>query len=407
MQTRSPNIDMPARIPDPLRLGLFWLGIQAVWGALLGISLQARTIELVAGPGALFAYGRLATLGAVVAAIVQVAVGPWSDARRRQGSRRIEFYVAGALTGAVALGFFFGAQSFVALTLGFVALQAGLNFAIGPYQAIIPDVIAREKFGVASSWMAALQSTGNAVGAVLAAFVSDARVLGGALGALLIGTGTITCSHLRRLTLEPPPPRQPLRITRAFVDLFISRALVYVGFYTLLGYLLFYVRDVLATPSLTAAKSESGVLILAFTLVGALGAAAAARPSDRRDTRLVASIGGLIVVAALVVFISSAGFAGAAIATLVAGLGWGIFLVADWAIACRVLPPGALATTMGIWNLAVIVPQIVAPALTTAVLGRLALTGAAGPRAAFALALGETLVGIAWLWRLPRMAIGE
>jgi MFS family permease len=398
---------MRARIPDPLRLGLFWLGIQSVWGALLGISLQARTIELVAGPGALFAYGRLATLGAVVAAIVQVAVGPWSDARRRQGSRRIEFYVAGALTGAVALGFFFGAQSFVGLTLGFVALQAGLNFAIGPYQAIIPDVIAREKLGVASSWMAALQSTGNALGAVLAAFVSDARALGGALAALLIGTGTITCSHLRRLTLEPAPPRQPLRITRAFVDLFISRALVYVGFYTLLGYLLFYVRDVLGTPSLTAAKSESGVLILAFTLVGALGAAAAARPSDRRDTRMVASIGGLIVVAALVVFISSGGFAGAAIATLVAGLGWGIFLVADWAIACRVLPPGALATTMGIWNLAVILPQIVAPALTTAVLGRLALTGAAGPRAAFALALGETLVGIAWLWRLPRMAIGE
>ncbi len=398
---------MLAKTPNPLRIGLFWLGIQAVWGALLGISLQARTIELVGSSGALLAYGRLATLGAVVAAIVQVAVGPWSDARRRRGSRRVEFYVVGTLVGAVALEFFFGAKSFGALTLAFVVLQAGLNVAIGPYQAIIPDAIARAKFGVASSWMAALQSAGNALGAVLAAYVNDARVLAGSLTAMLIGTCAVTCGHVRGLTLERATVREPVRVTRAFVDLFISRALVYVGFYTLLGYLLFYVRDVLAPPTLGAVKSESGILILVFTLVGALGAAAAARPSDRSDKRLVASAGGGIVIVALGVFIFSHGFAGAAAATLVAGLGWGVFLVADWAIACRVLPPGALATTMGVWNLAVILPQIVAPALTTAVLARLALSGAQGPRVAFALAASETLVGIAWLWRLPPMTIGE
>ncbi len=398
---------MPAKTPNPFRLGLFWLGIQAIWGALLGISLQARTIELVGSSNALLAYGRLATLGALVAAIVQVAVGPWSDARRRRGSWRVEFYVAGTLVGALALGLFFGAKNFGALTLAFVILQAGLNLAIGPYQAIIPDVIARAKFGAASSWMAALQSAGNAFGAVLAAYVSDARLLAGSLTALLIGTGAVTCTHLRGLELEPAPACEPVRITRAFVDLFISRALVYVGFYTLLGYLLFYVRDVLAPPSLGAVKSESGILILAFTLVGALGAAAAARPSDRGDKRLVASVGGGIVIVALAVFIVSHGFVGAAAATLVAGLGWGVFLVADWAIACRVLPPGALATTMGVWNLAVILPQIIAPALTTAVLARLSLVGAQGPRAAFALAAGETLLGIAWLWRLSPMTIGE
>ena len=407
MPIRWPITGMPARTPNPLRLGLFWLGIQAVWGALLGISLQARTIELAGGANAVLAYGRLATLGAVVAAVVQVAVGPWSDARRRHGSRRIEFYIAGALTGAAGLAFFFGARDFGALTLAFVAVQAGLNVAIGPYQAIIPDVIARAKFGIASSWMAALQSAGNALGAIVAAYAGDARLLAGALIALLAGTGAVTCTHLRGLTLEPASAREPVRVTRAFVDLFISRALVYVGFYTLLGYLLFYVRDVLAAPSLAASKSESGVLILVFTLVGALGAALAAKPSDRLDKRIVASIGGGIVIAALALFVVSHGFVGAAAATLIAGLGWGVFLVADWAIACRILPQGALATTMGVWNLAVILPQIIAPAVTTAVLARLALTGAQGPRAAFALAAGETLIGIAWLWRLSPITIGE
>ena len=54
---------MPVRTANPLRLALFWLGVQSVWGALLGISLQSRTIEL-AGASAVLAYGRLATAGA-------------------------------------------------------------------------------------------------------------------------------------------------------------------------------------------------------------------------------------------------------------------------------------------------------------------------------------------------------
>lgn len=398
---------MRAATPNPLRLGLFWLGIQAVWGALLGISLQSRTIELVSGGGALVAYGRLATIGAVVAAIVQIAVGPWSDARRARGSRRIEFYAVGGLTGAVAIGFFYGATSFAGLSLAFVGLQAALNFAIGPYQAIIPDAVDRTRFGVASSWMAALQSAGNAIGALCAAFVNDARVLAGALAALLVGTGAATCAHLRGVTLQAAPERQPIRVTRAFVDLFVSRAWIYVGFYTLLDYLLFYVKAGLA-HSVAEAKAQSGILILTFTAVGALGAAVAARPSDRLDKRLVATIGGGLVILALAIFVASHGIVGAVIATLLAGAGWGIFLVADWAIACRILPPGALATTMGIWNLALILPQIIAPALTTGVLSRLGIAnGPQGPRVAFVLALCETFVGIAWLWRLSRIAIGE
>lgn len=404
MPAETPN----APAPSPFRIGLFWLGIQAVWGALLGISLQARTIELSAGVNALVAYGRLATAGALVAAIVQIAVGPWSDARRVRGSRRIEFYAAGAAGGAIAIVGFYQAGNFFELSLAFLALQAALNCATGPYQAIIPDVMPRARFGVASSWMAALQSAGNAVGAMLAAFVGSAAILGGSLAALLLGTAAVTGAGLRRLPLLPPPPRERLVITRAFVDLLVSRALVYVGFYTLLGYLLFYVSGVLGAHAIAAAKQQSGELILAFTLFGALGAALAARPSDRMDKRLVATIGGVVVALALATFVATHSLPWAIAATLIAGIGWGIFLVADWAIACRILPAGALATTMGVWNLALILPQIVAPALTTAVLARLQIAaGSQGPRVAFVMALIETLVGIAWLWRLSRSAIGE
>lgn len=398
---------MRSRTSSPFVLALYWLGIQSVWGAILGISLQSRSIEL-SGADALIAYSRLATIGALVAAVVQIGVGFWSDARRRKGSRRIEFYVAGALGGSGALLFFYLAPSMASLTLGYIGLQLALNLAIGPYQAIIPDFVDRARYGVASSWMAALQSFGNAVGALAASFIGGARLLAGFLSALLVATCAATSIHVRRLSLQAEEGAPaPLRVTRPFVDLFISRALVYAGFYTLLGYLLFYVQGVLGIAALADAKRHTGILIISFTVVGALGAALAARPSDRLDKRLVATVGAGAFIAALGIFISGSGFSTAVAATLVAGLGWGVFLVADWAIACRVLPPAAMGTAMGIWNVAILLPQIAAPAITLAVLQRLALTGGPlAPRVAFGLALGETVAGIAWLWRLSRQVVG-
>jgi hypothetical protein len=392
---------------DPFRLALFWFGIQAVWGALLGISLQARMIEL-AGSGALIAYGRLAAAGAAVAACVQVLAGMWSDRHRAAGSLRTEFYAAGALAAGAAIVSFYSATSVAALTISYLFVQGAMNLATGPYQAVIPDFVQSRLVGVASAWMAALQSAGNAAGALAAALVGNGRMLGALLGGVLIGTGAITSAHVRDLRPQARASGRPPVIARPFVDLFVSRALVYVGFYTLLGYLLFYVRGVAGAPSLAAARRESGMLILAFTVVGALGAALAARPSDRFDKRLVAGAGGILVCAALGLFIASRGWLPALVATLIAGVGWGVFLVADWALACRLLPIGRLATTMGVWNLAVVVPQIVAPSFTTAILVHFGLLGpASGPRSAFGLALGETLLGIAWLSRLSACTIRE
>lgn len=407
MSTVSSSTSMPARAVSAFRLALFWLGIQAVWGALLGISLQSRTIEL-SGSNALIAYGRLATGGALVAAVVQVAIGFLSDSRRNRGGRRLEFYLFGAIGGALAIVFFYTANSFAMLTLAYVALQAVLNVAIGPYQAIIPDFVDRARTGIASSWMAALQSAGNAVGALAASFITSARWLAGVLDAVLLGTCFVTISHVRGLALSASASGERPRLTRAFVDLFISRALVYIGFYTLLGYLLFYVGAVLGPATLADARRETGILIVSFTLVGAAGAALAARPSDRVDKRVVASAGAAVFIVALAVFILSSRVAGVGAATVLAGIGWGVFLVADWAIACRVLPPNAMAAAMGIWNLAIVVPQIIAPALTTAVLQAVRVgTGHEAPRIAFGLAVVEALVGAAWLWRLPRCVIEQ
>ncbi len=396
---------MLARDPNPARLGIFWFGIQLVWGALLGISLQARTIDLGA-KNALASYGLIATAGAIVAAITQIAIGPLADARRARGSNRIEFYIGGAAIAAIAIIWFYDAASFSALLSAFLLLQLALNVATGPYQAVIPDYVSENRSGAASAWMAALQAIGNATGAVIAAFVLNLRAAGGLIAAALLTSCAITVSHVRSLPVRVIE-RRPLRIDRPFADLLISRALIYTGFYTLLGYLYFYVATLSGTH--LGVKSLSGLLLLLFTLVSALGAALGGRPADRGDKRWIVLLAVALLVLSLAVLAATRGEQSVFGATAVAGFGWGFFLTADWALGCSILPKSLLATTMGIWNLALIAPQIVAPALTTFILTRMNLLGAqSAPRVAFVLGACEIVVGGVWILRIPKhLAVGR
>jgi MFS family permease len=141
---------------------------------------------------------------------------------------------------------------------------------------------------------------------------------------------------------------------------------------------------------------------LITTACAAFGAIAAARFAARMDRRMVASVGGSIFIAALCAFLFSHGLTAIAVSALVAGVAWGTFITADWALGCYFLPRQALATAMGMWNLAVLIPQILAPVVATAVLSVVhALQSSTAPRIAFLLAACEVAAGIAWIWRLP------
>jgi len=380
--------------PNAALLGAFWFGIQMVLGALLGISLQARSVQL-APHQALAAFGLLMTSGACVAAVTQIAAGTLSDRRRLRGSRRLEFYAGGAVAGALAVVYFYTAPVFWQLVASFMLLQLALNIAMGPYQAAIPDFIELKNLGSASAWMAALQSAGNVAGVVVAAFVKSAVAAGVALGTLLLLTCAVTGLHVRKLS-PVEEVAAPLRITRAFIDLFISRALVYAGFYTLVGYLYFYVGRTMSGD----VKTHTGLLILLFLSAAAIGALVAGRPArfDRRD---VATAAGGVFILALVVFLFAAISGQVVGAATLAGFAWGVFLTADWALGCTFLPRGALATAMGIWNLALLIPQIAAPAIVTTVLSVLSALQSAEARIAFVIAAIEVAAGVLWLRRLP------
>lgn len=384
--------------PRPAQLAALWFGIQCVWGALLGIWLQSRIVELAPERG-VAAYAWLATGGALVAALVQLAAGAASDRRLMHRGDRRAFYTAGVAVAAAALLAFFAASSLAALVAAYLALQFGMNLVGGPYQAAIPDAVEPGAAGRASGWMSGYSFAGNVLGLLVAIAPLGRLATGATLAAILVLSAAVTIAHVTRLppiVLRP----QPLRLDRAAAIVLASRAAINLGFYTLLGFLYFFVHESLRVND---ARTVAGVLFIAFTLAGVAGAALAAAPADRYDKRTVIGISAAAIAVSIAALAAAPNVAVATAAAIASGVAWGAFFTADWAIAYAVLPRGAMATAMGVWNLAATVPQIVAPALTAPLIAAVdARAPGVGPRAALLLVVVELLLGAIVLRAVPR-----
>jgi MFS family permease len=379
---------------DPRRLGAFWFGIQVVWTAILGVVLQDRSTAVSSHPIATFA--TLAALGALLAAAVQVVSGIFSDERRaRTGDRRL-FYRLGVMLAVPAIVALPVVPSIAALWIATLLLQIGMNVAGGPYQGIVGDYIDPDRVGRASSWMSVFQFCGSVVG-LLATTLLHGISLGIVLAACLAGGWLVTDKHVAQLP-KTYPAATSLRIDRNMWTVLISRAAINVGFYTLFGFLFFFVRESLGVSD---ARTTTGILFLAFTIAGVAGAAIAGRPADVLDKRLVVSVACAAIAIAVGAFAFAPTFPIALACAIGSGVAWGAFFTADWAIAYAVLPRAALASAMGVWNLAAALPQVVAPAITAPIVTYFDSRSAGlGPRVALVCVIVEFVIGTAWLWRL-------
>lgn len=388
---------MRERTPSTARVAAFTFGLQVVWGALLGVSLQARSVQ-IAPNWSVDAFNLLAGWGAATAAITQLAAGYASDRLRARGSRRIEFYIAGTIVASVSLVWFYNAQSFAQIFAAVVCVQIGMNIAIAAYQAAVPDLFTASRMGRASSWLAGLQSLGNACGAVLAGLARGPSAWLGIVAALIV-TCAITATHVASF---PPRTlaRDRLTFDRTFADLFVSRALVFLGFYTLVDYVFFYLR---ATVGAANARAYASYTVLIVTLAAAVGAAVIARAADKVDRRALASGGAAVLLVAIGMLVGVHTWVAIALIALLAGIGWGAFLTADWALGCTLTAPAQAATTLAVWNLALLVPQVLAPGLASAAMHAFS-NALDGPRVTFVLAMVELAAGAAWIWRLPALS---
>jgi MFS family permease len=380
-------------------LSVYWLGIQTIWGGLNITIIPGRLDDLSRdSQGTLLAVIMLA--GAIAPIIIQPTVGVISDYTVTRWGRRKPYIVAGSLLDVVFLAGIALNNDFVAMVAFYFLLQVSSNFAQGPFQGYVPDLVPARQVGLASGLMGLMLTLGTIVGVGIA-------TLGGiidnvVLATLALGVVEVVTMVILVLTVdegrEGPPRTRPWREIalsawgrdilgqRDVLWLLLVR-LLFLGAYNATLIAIGYFRR---SHGLSDADADATVF-LATAIVGvstALAAIPGGRLSDRYGRRPViwaaASIAGIGLLGVAV-----APSPTVAVASWVPfGIGMGIFLSADWALMADVIPKETAGRYMGILNagtaMAGPVFIIVAGPIQDLVAG--AVSDPAGPRAAMAVA---------------------
>ena len=381
---------------DYLAISLYWLAPSFFWGAMLYVVLQLQMqniakvdlAPLQLSKAALdkaveslssVRLGWLLGVGAFVATLSQLFFGALSDNTTHRLGRRRPFLIAGVLAGCVAIFLFPLAKSYAAIFIVFLFIQLFLNMAAGPYQALLPDLIAAQHHGRAAAFMGFFQLMGRTGGMVIGALIFLKRPDDGLwitmilslvlLIALMLITATLTRETPLVASTRKPFAEQlramfrfDLRGHSSFVWVLFSRFVVNTGIYTIMPFLQYYLKN---TFGLTDAQTLQQQITIGLTvnLAGLAATFPAGIAGDKFSKKLVVYFTGAVCVAGGLGFALTSSLTGALIAAGVFGLGYGAFSAIDWALVCNVLPPKDTAKYMGLWGFADTVPQIIAPLL--------------------------------------------
>jgi Na+/melibiose symporter-like transporter len=371
-------------VTDQIVVSLLWFALFANWLTVVPVIIPDQ-IAAILGPDAAAKEGisgSILAIGAVMALVMAPVAGALSDRVRNAKGRRRRFLAVGMIGSCIGLGLLvpFGAGSSIFLyALAILNLQFWWNWACGPYAGLIPDVVPAGRQASASAWMNIMSILGTFAGNGIAVALyvhgrPDMAIAG--LVAINLACLAVTVARVR----EPPAAGAgnrfalgpfvrsfwlPPRMHPNFYRVLVTRLFANLGVWSVLTFLLFYLQDVVGV-------AEPGRVLPMVLGIGALVGIPASLAAARLSTRY-----GIVAIVKATSWMM-AGAAGAYVAIalnphwmLMAAVafvyftGWGAYQAVDWALALRVLPASETAgKDMGIWHVALVLPQVLGPAST-------------------------------------------
>jgi MFS family permease len=374
----------PLPLAHLLNISLYWLGINVIWAGLGYLIIQAR-FTATYGQGVASGYqALLETLPVFIAILVQPTVATISDYTITRWGRRKPYIVIGSVLDVVFLYGVATSNDFLAILAFFTLLQCSSNFAQGPFQGYVPDLVPEQQVGTASGLMGVMIVLGQGVGVAIAALGviqmgSIEQYYGTPMGAQLAQQAfflpTMGLALIEVVTMIPlvlfvddgrhAPDRAGRSWTqialsawgtdilreRSYVWLLVSRlfflaapsALTFLGFYYL-------------TQTFGYAESESGGLVIVLTaalgITTGLTTIPAAKLSDRIGRKRTIYIAIAFGIFGMLAVALAPNFPVMVIAILPVGIAAGTFLAVDWALMTDIIPKGTTGRYMGISNVA-------------------------------------------------------
>jgi MFS family permease len=329
------------------------------------------------------AFGVISGISGVCAIIAYPLTGALSDRTTSRFGRRRPWIAAGALVFAASLVLLGLQTSLVGIGVFWCLALTGFCMLTAALTATISDQVPVDQRGYVSGWISAPQAIGIILGVALVTYVVAGALLGYTAMAVVLLVFLLPFLFLPDAVL-PAELRDRMSFRGVIEGLWISprehpdfgwtllsRVLVNFGnaFGTTL--LLYFLEFGLRDPN---ADDDLLVLILIYMVFVIIASLVLGRLSDRLGRRkafVFASSAVQGVAALLLAFVPQLSVAMVAAALL--GIGYGCFLSVDQALATQVLPdPESRGKDLGIMNIALAVPQAVAPlfgALIVAALG--------------------------------------
>ncbi len=368
----EPNARRRLSSVELLYLSLYWFGLNFHWGALLPIVIPAEVLKFVPEVEKGAALARVFAGGALIALVVMPLAGALSDRWMSPVGRRRPFVLAGGILNAVALLLLARAPAFALFVVAYWFVQFANNLGGSAYSGLLPDLVPADQRGHASGYMGVMIQLGTGIGALIVGYLMQLSLT--MLSYLTIIAVLLVSMVLTVWKVKEQPlrwrPRFNLREFLAgfwvdprgypdFAWLFVSRFLSLMGFYTLLDFIQFFLRDYLHIES---AKQSTGLLTAAVIVGSLLSAYAAGTISDRVGRRGIVSVSTLLMGALLLVFLTAPSFHLMLALGLLFGIGFGAWTSVDWALAIDVLPSQESAgKDLGIWGISATLPQVVGP----------------------------------------------
>lgn len=354
-------------LPSILVLQTYWVGLSFMWNSLHVIILPAVLLLMVPETLKNTYLGLLTFVGLIVAMVVQPISGSISDRWVSPWGRRRPLILLGTAFDFVFLAFLAWAGGLGWLALGYIGLQLSSNVAHGPLQGLLPDQVPEEQLGWASGFknfmdMAGLIVSSLVMGRVYVPGTRHPVVPVGLIMVILAVCAAITILGVReRPSTGGGEVKNPLasplreafsvdwRTHRGYAWLIASRLFFLTAIYGIQTFAQYFVRDVLAADN---PVKLTGDLLAAITLSLVIFAVAGGWLGDRFGHKFMSYVASVVGALGCLLLLWARTPTTLLVFGSVLGVGIGLFLTANWALANELAPAAQAGQFLGLTNLA-------------------------------------------------------